>query len=58
MTRIVRPAPPELIRQAELADEELNRNPDGLLGRIGWGELIGGMVVAAAIGFGLAVGGF
>ncbi len=54
--RIVHPAPPDLIRQAELADEELNRNPDGLLGRIGWVELIGGMVVAAGIGAMLAVG--
>ncbi len=53
--RMVRPAPPELLRQIELADEAFNRNPDGLLGRIGWGEVIVGMLVAFGIGFGLAV---
>ncbi len=53
--RMVRPAPPELLRQIELADEAFNRNPDGLLGRIGWAEVIVGMAVAFGIGFGLAV---
>ncbi len=54
--RIIHPAPPSLIREAELADEALNRNPDGLLGRIGWLDLAGGMLVAFLIGIFVAVG--
>ncbi len=54
MTRIIHNPPPEIIRQAELADAELN--PDGLLGRIGWGEVIVGLVAALLIGFALGLG--
>ncbi len=80
MTRILHPAPPQLIRNADLADEALNRplndaeraylrdymapvhaevernrEPDGLLGRIGPAEVMLGLAVAFAIGFALAV---
>lgn len=55
--RIVRPAPPEVIREAELADIELNRNRDGLLGRIGPAEVMLGLAVAFFIGAALAMGG-
>ncbi len=55
--RIVHPAPPEVIRQAELADEALNRNPDGLLGRIDPAEVMLGLAVAFGIGAMLAIGG-
>ncbi len=55
--RIIHPAPPSLIREAELADEALNREPDGLLGRVGPAEVMLGLAVAFAIGAMLALGG-
>ncbi len=55
--RIIHPAPPSLIREAELADEALNRNPDGLLGRVGPAEVMLGLAVAFAVGAALAMGG-
>lgn len=42
---------PRIIREADL-----NRNPDGLLGCIGWGEVIVGLVVTLLIGIAAGLG--
>lgn len=58
MTRIVRPAPPELRREVAELDARLNRRREPRV-RIEpsfpWFELVGCALVAAAIGASLAV---
>ncbi len=54
--RMVRPAPPELIRQIELADEAFNRNPDGLLGTVNAIDLAIAALVVVFIALCVVVG--
>ncbi len=56
-SHIIHNPPQELIHKVELADDENNREPNGLIGTISPAEIMLGLAIAFFIGFVFALGG-